>query len=250
MNFNAKALFFDLSGVLYEGSQVVPGAREAVASARDLGLTIRFLTNTATKAREDVLDKLGRFGIEAEPTELFTAPTAAVAYAVEQKLRPFCLVHEAIEDDFRELHEVNAPNAVILGDARMRLHYDSLNRAFQLCMEGAPLIAIGKNRYFKTEANLQLDAGAFVHGLEWATGCDAIVMGKPGRPFYDAAVASTGFKADECLMVGDDIEGDILGATDAGLQAVLVGTGKFRAGDEIRVPEGSKIIDSVAELFS
>lgn len=249
MTIEAKALFFDLSGVLYEGSSVVPGARESVARARDQGLVVRFLTNTATKAREDVLDKLGRFGIEAEPTELFTAPAAAVAYAVEKKLRPFCLVHKAIEDDFRELHDDSNPNAVILGDARERLHYDSLNRAFQICMEGAPLIAIGKNRYFKTEEDLQLDSGAFIHGLEWAVGCEAVVMGKPGLPFYEAAVASTGLKAGECLMIGDDIEGDILGATEAGLQAVLVKTGKYRSGDENRIPDQSEVITSVADLF-
>lgn len=246
----AKAIFFDLSGVLYEGSHVVPGAREAVAAARDEGLEIRFLTNTATKSREDVLDKLGRFAIDAEPTELFTAPTAAVAYAIEESLRPYCLVHEAIEDDFRELHDEADPNAVILGDARGRLHYDSINRAFQLCIDGAPLIAIGKNRYFQTEEELQLDAGAFVHGLEWATGREAVVVGKPGLPFYNAAVSSTGFEPGDCLMVGDDIEGDILGATEAGLEAVLVRTGKFRPGDENRIPQQSKVIDSVADLFS
>ncbi|MEM6915345.1 MAG: TIGR01458 family HAD-type hydrolase [Verrucomicrobiota bacterium] len=250
MNPEAKAVFFDLSGVLYEGSRVVSGAREAVATARDHGLAIRFLTNTATKAREDVLDKLGRFGIEAEPSELFTAPTAAVSYAIENRLRPFCLVHSAIEDDFRELQEEAEPNAVILGDAREKLHYDSLNRAFQLCMEGAPLIAIGKNRYFKTEDHLQLDAGAFVHGLEWATGCEAVVIGKPGVAFYEAAVSSTGFEAADCLMVGDDIEGDIWGAKDAGIPSLLVRTGKFREGDEARIPEETGIIDSVADLFS
>ncbi|MCB1063308.1 MAG: TIGR01458 family HAD-type hydrolase [Verrucomicrobiae bacterium] len=248
MPVNAEAVLFDLSGVLYEGSQLVPDANRVVDRARSMGLIVRFVTNTATKAREDILDKLGRLGISAEPDELYTAPTAAVDYLQANRLRPYCLVHEAIEYEFRSFHS-DSPNAVLLGDARMKLHYDSLNRAFQLCMKGAPLIAIGKNRYFKTEEELQLDAGAFVTAIEWAAGIEAVIVGKPGKPFFDAVVASTGVDAGECLMVGDDLEGDVIGALDAGLQATMVKTGKFRPEDEAKLPETATLIDSVVQLF-
>ena len=38
-------------------------------------------------------------------------------------------------------------------------------------------------------------------------------------------------------------------AIDAGLQACLVRTGKFQAGDEEKVPAGARVIKSVAELL-
>ncbi|MDF1814758.1 MAG: TIGR01458 family HAD-type hydrolase [Verrucomicrobiales bacterium] len=246
---NCKAVLFDLAGVLYEGSSVVPGAVDAVALARNNGLEVRFVTNTSTKSREDILDKLDRLGIGAEPSEVFSAPMAAVEYLLKHNYRPYCLVHEAIEYEFSTLNRRD-PNAVLIGDARGRLHYESLNRAFQLCHDGAPLFAIGKNRYFKTEEDLQLDSGAFVVGLEWAAGTEAIVLGKPGPDFYRAAVESTGFPASECLMIGDDLEADVIGAIDCGLQAVQVRTGKYQPSYETKLPQGAKIIDSVADLFS
>ncbi|MDF1823775.1 MAG: TIGR01458 family HAD-type hydrolase [Verrucomicrobiales bacterium] len=249
MKNSTKAIFFDLSGVLYEGSRVIPGAAETIEEARSRGLQIRFVTNTATKTREDILDKLGRLGITAEPNELFTAPAAAAEYLKAHQLRPYCLVHESIEYEF-ERFKSGIPNAVLLGDARMKLHYDSLNQAFQLCMEGAPLIAIGKNRYFKTEEKLQIDSGAFVKGLEWAAGIEAVIVGKPSAYFYESVVKSTGFDSSQCLMVGDDLEGDIEAAVDAGLQATMVSTGKFRSGDEARLPDSAVLVSSVAELFN
>lgn len=246
---SVKAVFFDLSGVLYEGSRAVPGAAEAIDEARNRGLAVRFVTNTATKAREDILDKLGRMEMSAEPDELYTAPAAAVEYLKAHQLRPFCLVHEAIEYEFSRFDSGN-PNAVLLGDARMRLHYDSLNRAFQLCMKGAPLIAIGKNRYFKTEEELQLDSGAFIAALEWAAGIDAVIVGKPAPFFFESVVGSTEFAPEECLMIGDDLEGDIVGAREAGLQAVMVETGKFQPQDREKIPGGARLISSIAEMFS
>ena len=59
-----------------------------------------------------------------------------------------------------------APNCVVLGDAGNALNYPNLNRAFQLCQQGAPLVGIGMNRYFMGEQGLMLDAvGGFFGNL-------------------------------------------------------------------------------------
>jgi ribonucleotide monophosphatase NagD (HAD superfamily) len=51
-------LLLDLEGVLYQASEPVEGAVEAVAQCRDMGLNIRFLTNTTTKSKSAVVEKL------------------------------------------------------------------------------------------------------------------------------------------------------------------------------------------------
>jgi len=86
-----KALFLDLSGVLYDGDRVIDGAREAVTAARERKLTLRFVTNTATKHRDAVLSKLRDMGFALQPEELFTAPDAALAYIRERQLSPYGL---------------------------------------------------------------------------------------------------------------------------------------------------------------
>jgi len=73
-------------------------------------------------------------------------------------------------------------------------------------------------------------------------------MGKPGKAFFDQVVASTNCAPENCLMVGDDLDGDIVGAIEAGLQACLVQTGKFKASDKEALPDNASCIASIAEL--
>ncbi|TVZ39728.1 HAD superfamily hydrolase (TIGR01458 family) [Alteromonadaceae bacterium 2753L.S.0a.02] len=248
MDRQFRGLFLDLSGVVYEGNTLVKGAREAIETAREMKIVLRFVTNTATKSTLAVLDKLAALGLDARPEELFTAPAAARAYILNNNLRPFLLVHQAIVSDFDGVIQAH-PNCVVIGDARDGLSYANLNQAFQLCKSGAPLVAIGMNKYFQTEHGLQMDAGGFVRAVCWAADCDAIIMGKPSASFFAEVVKSTSLTPQECLMVGDDVEGDVLGALSAGLQGCLVKTGKYQNGDENRLPEGALVLDSIANLF-
>lgn len=249
MALNAHALFLDLSGVIYEGSRPLPGAAEAVEKARQQGLVLRFVTNTATSSSADILHKLVGMGVHIEADELFTAPIAAKHYIQQHNFRPYCLVHAAIQHEFADLDQ-HDPNCVLLGDARDGLNYAALNRAFQLCKQGATLIGIGMNKYFKDETGLMLDAGPFIRAIAWAADTQPVIMGKPSQVFFGQIVGSTPFPAGECLMVGDDLESDVQGAVNAGLQACLVQTGKYQAGDEQRLPAGATLTASLAELLA
>lgn len=241
------ALFIDLSGVLYDGDDVIPGALEAMSSARKKGLTLRFVTNTATKSRETILEKLAAMGFSVEPSELFTAPDAALSYLQAHNLTPYALVHPSIKPVFdAETH--GKPNCVVLGDARDDLNYANLNQAFRHTLEHRTLIAIGDNKYFSDGDQLCLDAGPFVRAIAWASDVEPVIMGKPSKAFFDQVVASTDVTAGHCMMIGDDVFGDIEGALNAGLQARLVKTGKYQAGDETRTSPTAKTLESIADL--
>ena len=244
-----KALCLDLSGVVYEGNDLLPGALDTIAKARESGITLRFVTNTATQGHTAILEKLDAMGLTVPADELFTAPKAAHAYLKAKGLRPYCLVHDAIRPEFDDLDQ-SAPNAVLMGDARDDLSYSNLNKAFQLCVDGAELIGIGMNRYFKNDGALQMDAGGFIRAVEWAANTEAVIMGKPGAAFFDQVVASTSYTAADCLMIGDDLHGDVIGAVDAGLQACLVQTGKYRPSDQDQLPESACCIANIGELFN
>lgn len=242
-----KALFLDLSGVLYDGLRPIDGAVDFVCRVRAQGVPLRFVTNTASKPAATILVEMAAMGFDAAPDELVTAPRAAHAYLAAHGLRPYCLVHEAIRADFDDLDQRD-PNCVLLGDARDDLNYRNLNRAFRLLKAGAPLIGIGLNRCFRNEEGLMLDTGAFIRGLEWAAGTEAVIVGKPGRAFFLEVVATTPFEPAECLMVGDDAEADVAGAMAAGLQGCLVRTGKYQPGDEACLPPGAAVIPRVDAL--
>ena len=250
MSPSYDALLLDLSGVLYDGHRVIDGAREtvSVAEARKRNLVIRFVTNTATKSAATLIADFQRMQFDASPDEMFTATMAAKAYLQQHRLHPYLLLHPAIRDEFAALDQ-RKPNCVVLGDARDALNYSSLNTAFQLCKNGAPLIGIGMNKYFMDDRGLMLDAGAFIRAIEWAADVDAIIMDKPSSAFFDQVVASTGVPAARCLMIGDDVIADVAGAVAAGLQGCLVKTGKFLPGDERSLPPSARLIDSIRDLF-
>ncbi|RUM90856.1 MAG: TIGR01458 family HAD-type hydrolase [Thiomicrospira sp.] len=246
-NSNIKAVFLDLSGVLYIGTKALPGAVETVHHLKQQGFILRFVTNTASQPSEMILQQLTRLGFDVNETELFTAPKAAIQYLLHHQLRPYCLIHTLLKPEFEDIDQTD-PNCVLLGDAQDDLTYQNLNTAFNLLEQGYPLIGIGNNKYYKDSEGFKLDAGAFIHALEWASDTRAIITGKPDKTFFDEVVASTGVPADQCLMIGDDIRGDVGGAINAGLQAALVRTGKFKPHDETLLPDTAWILDSIQKL--
>jgi HAD superfamily hydrolase (TIGR01458 family) len=116
-------------------------------------------------------------------------------------------------------------------------------------MDGADLIALQKNRYWETAEGLSLDAGPFVSALEYATGRQAEVVGKPSNAFFQLALSELGVSADRAAMVGDDVEADVGGAINAGLAGILVRTGKYRE-DLVRQSgiEPTATVDSIADV--
>jgi HAD superfamily hydrolase (TIGR01458 family) len=159
-------------------------------------------------------------------------------------------MNEEVKRDFEGLHEADADvDAVIMGDLGEQFGFGILNHAFQLVMNGAELVALQKNRFWLTAQGLSLDAGPFVAAIEYATGKEAYVVGKPSAGFFELILADLGVERARVAMVGDDVETDIGGAQDAGLAAILVRTGKYH--EPFVRQSGIKptaTIDSVAEL--
>jgi HAD superfamily hydrolase (TIGR01458 family) len=244
-----RALFFDISGVLYQGEEIIPGAIEAVERVRRAGFPLRFLTNTSRKTGEQIGRDLRRLGFDIADDEIITAPSAARDWLAAQDLRPYCLVHRDIQEEFAALDQ-HDPNAVVIGDAAEDLNYQNLNRAFQLCFDGATLVGIGSNRYFRQGDELLLDAGPFIKAIEYAASVEAVIMGKPAPAFFAQALADLGAEAGDVLMIGDDVHGDVEGALSAGLDACLVKTGKYQPGDESRVTSEFPCLASVVDVMT
>jgi len=241
----------DLDGVLYVEDAAIDGAREAVECFRDRALALRFVTNTTARSRDRTLEKLARLGFSVEDHELVTPAALAVKLCREHGHgRVALIMNDEVKGDFAGLQEENdEAEAVIIGDLGSAFGYDVLNQAFRQVMNGAELIALQKNRYWLRADGLSLDVGPFVAAIEFATGREAHVVGKPARGFFDGALAGLGLDAAAAAMIGDDVESDIGGALRAGLDAILVRTGKYR---EDRLHESgiepTATVDSIADV--
>jgi HAD superfamily hydrolase (TIGR01458 family) len=259
MTSGIRGLLIDLDGTVYTEDGLVPGAREALRAVRTGGLRLRFVTNTSRKPRSAVLERLRELEIEAEQSDVITAPVAALAWLRERGAeRVGLLVSRSTWEDFGGLEVVGPedgePGAVdhlVIGDLGSAWDFETLNWGFRRLLGGAALVAIQKNRYWDAGDGLALDAGPFVAALEFATGREATVVGKPSRAFFEAAASSMGLAPGDCAMVGDDLESDVVGAQEAGVTGILVRTGKFRRDDlgedEVR-RRADAVLDSLAEL--
>lgn len=246
-----RGCLFDLDGTLYQGDTPVPGAAQALAQLRRRGIPVRYVTNTTRFPRSALAARLNRMGFEIQPGEILSGPSAAAALLRERGLRRAqLLVAPATLEDFEGFELVNEyPEAVVVGDLGEGWTFPILNQAFRNVLEGAELFALQRNRYWLTEGGLALDGGPFVVALEFATRKTATLVGKPSPRFYRAALQALGLPAENVVMFGDDLEGDILGAKTLGMMGVAVRTGKYRPEDEGRLQrEADAVIDSVGVL--
>ena len=251
-----RGILFDLDGVFYVGDTPVPGAPETLAWVRKNAIPHLFLTNTTSRPRAAIAEKLRGFGIEVQSGEILTPPVAAVHWIRDHLEGPTALfVPEATRAEFDPRATVPTDRivpvaAVVVGDLGEGWDFSTLNRAFRFLMQTpAPvLIALGMTRYWHAGDGLRLDVGAYVTALQFASGVQPVVLGKPAAAFFETALALLGCRADEALMIGDDIRGDIGGALAAGVDAVLVRTGKFRAADLDGDIRATAVLDSVVGL--
>jgi len=249
-----QGVLLDIDGVLTVSWRPLPGAAEAVAALREDGYRLLFLTNTTSRTRQVLSQTLERAGFSIAAGEILTAASATATYLRDAHPGARCLLLSSgdVRSDFEGIDLVGpeeAADVVVIGGAGVEFSHDTLNQVFRLLREGVPLVAMHRNMFWQTGDKLTLDSGAYIAGLEQASGARATVIGKPSRAFFDQALAELGAPAAGTVVVGDDLEADVAGAKQRGMAAVLVRTGKYREEDLARsgiVPDA--VLDSITGL--
>ncbi|WP_367319434.1 HAD-IIA family hydrolase [Streptomyces sp. HUAS ZL42] len=254
---SVRAVLIDIDGVLTVSWQPLPGAVGALRRIRDAGLAVALVTNTTSRTRASIAETLGDAGFPVAAEDILTAPAVTAVHLAERFPGARCTLLNSgeIGDDLAGVTVADDGDGdgdvdvVIVGGAGPEFGYEALNRAFGHLQRGARLVAMHRNLYWRTERGLQLDSGAFLAGLEAAAQVEAEVTGKPSPAFFEAALRQLGAGAGEAVMVGDDIESDVLAAQQAGLTGVLVRTGKYLP-ETHRAASGTPdhVVDSFADL--
>jgi HAD superfamily hydrolase (TIGR01458 family) len=197
-----------------------------------MGLALALLTNTTSRTRAAVTATLVDAGLPIRVDDVVTAPALTASYIAKHYPDARCLLLNSgdIRDDLtgvRLVEDDAGTDVIIVGGAGTEFSYAALNRVFGHLRNGARLVAMHRNLYWRTHEGLQLDGGAFLLGLEAAASITAEVVGKPAASFFSSALTELHVDAAEAVMIGDDIDTDVLGAQRIGITGVLVKTGKF-----------------------
>jgi NagD protein len=243
----------DMDGVLYRGTELIPGAERFVRELRDRDIPFRFLTNNSQRTRRDVVAKLARMGIEVEDEHVYTCAMATARFLASQKPNgtAFVIGEGGL---LNALHQVgyavvdHDPDYVVVGEGRT-FNLELVEAAVRMILKGAKLIATNLDPNCPTQNGLRPGCGALVALLETATGVKAFSVGKPSPVMMRAARKELGLTTDETTMIGDTMETDILGGAQLGFHTVLVLSGGTRPDDLPRYAYRPEVVvPSLAEF--
>ncbi len=232
MNFKSlRVFFFDVDGVLSVGKENPRyiGGREVVARIETLGRKAAVLTNDSTHTREEIEQNLIKLGFKFDLRAILTSSYLTALYLTQKfgKTGFFLVGEEGLR---RELEAAghyqteSEPRAVVVGFDR-KLNYEKLNKAQRLLRNGATLIGSYGGAVFMSDHGPALSAGPIIKALEYRSGHRAIMIGKPSSRMFHLALQHTHEKPRNAVMIGDQVETDVIGARRAGVHTVLVLTG-------------------------
>ncbi|MFX3632387.1 MAG: HAD-IIA family hydrolase [Candidatus Pristimantibacillus sp.] len=223
---------FDLDGTIYVGEGVLPGAVSTIQALRERSKTILFATNTTVYTRETARDKLMGMGIGCSLDEIMTALTVAGKYfqdhapdaqvlliggpAMQEEMDRYGIA--CVTDPMKATH--------ILVGLDKHFDYGKLTAGMTAMRNGALLIAANSDPFCPTDKGVIPDTGSLVKALETASMLPAFeILGKPSKYFADYAFEKLQCSPEQCLMVGDRLDTDILLGNVHGMYTALVLSG-------------------------
>lgn len=219
-----RLVILDIDGVIYCDGGAAPSSPEAIELIREMGIKIRYLTNDSIAPRRARAAELASLGFNITASDIFSASSLAARYLSRLGApRALLLIDQGCLEEFTDVNiDSNDPEVVVVGDIFGSFAYEELNTAFRAIHDGARFLATQRNRFSSTSGAPNIDVGFFVSGLEYCTGKEAEIVGKPSRRSYLEVCQEANVSPDNAIMVSDDLDSDLLGAHNAGLATAYI----------------------------
>lgn len=246
-----KGIISDLDGVAYRGDAPIPSAVQAFAAWAEAGLPYAFVTNNSTKSADEFAEKLSGMGIPTRPEQVITTAAAAAAELMRRLPPPARVLvigaaslRRSVEAQGYILAEKDVA-AVVAGLDR-GFTFARLELAQAALLSGALFIGTNPDGMLPHGAGYEPGAGSILKAIETASGVAPLIIGKPEPTLLTLALNFLGTPPGQTLMVGDQVNTDILAGKAAGLPTVLVMTGVPQKGPFAATPDFT--IDTLAEI--
>ncbi len=231
-----KCFVIDLDGVVYKGSELVPGMDRRIASLQRKAKVI-FLTNNSTRSRAQYVKKLNGFGIFITEDDIVTSGYAAAKYIKEKY--PRGKVYVIGEDGLKKELEWQGVQVcwrdcdIVLVGLDRNINYMKLSFALNFISRGARFIATNTDNTLVTEKGLMPGAGAIVSAVRMASRKEPTIIGKPSEIVGDIILRKAGVDPQDILVIGDRLETDIAMGKKCGMKTALVLTG-YATNEEVK----------------
>ncbi|MDD5462377.1 MAG: HAD-IIA family hydrolase [Methylococcales bacterium] len=241
---NIRALIIDMDGVLWHGTQPLPGLTDFFQTLRERQIRFILATNNASLTPEEYVTKLAKMGVTVSQNQILTSGTATALFLSKRvnptETRVFVIGEDGATQPLVDLgftltglYEVNNDNNgaskrgadIVVCGKDEGLTWHKLATATLNIRAGAEFIGTNPDTTLPTEHGITHGNGAILAALTAATGAIPTIIGKPEPIIYQQALALLGVERDETVAIGDRLETDILGAVRTGIRSILVLTG-------------------------
>lgn len=239
-----KCILLDLDGTLYQEDRLFDFTLEFLSGLDKRNIQKIYLTNNSSRGRADYFKKLNSMGILLIEDEIYSSGDATLDYLrrCTDYRRIFLLGTPSLEAAFTDADFTLTPDAqcVVMGYDKT-LSYEKLNQAYQLIKSGVPLIVTHPDTLCPIkDGGFDIDLGALMQPLIYATGVEPIVIGKPHAPIIDGLLEKLSaknrekFDVQSLAIMGDRIYTDIRTGKDNNFLSILVLTGEATRDDVVQ----------------
>lgn len=246
-----SAIIFDLDGTVYIGSKAVPGIQQFVNSIVEKNIKPIFLTNRANRTAEEISNHLNALGIKSHPENIVTSAHATADY-IKKGSTVYCIgesgLVEAIMQKGIKITE-ESPDYVVVSFDRY-FNYKKLETACKLINSGSIFIATNIDPVLKIENGFIPGTGAIVAAISAVCKKEPVVIGKPERYIIDYTIKKYSLLPEKTIIIGDNLDTDILAANRTKIKSVLIFTGVSSA-EELKTSRAKPdyIISGYNELY-
>ena len=227
---NIKAFILDMDGVIWRSYEPIGDISAIFGRFHDAKVNFALATNNSSRTRLQYKEKLQSFGINVELSQIITSSlvTAQSLKIIFPEGGPVYIVGE--DGLFQSLeeqgffHQEENVLAVVAGLDR-GFSFNKLSQATKLIREGAYFFGTNPDRSFPNPNGFGPGAGAILAAIEAATDVKPKTFGKPAVEMINSAIDYLNCTAEQCLMIGDRLETDILAGQNAGCKTALVLSG-------------------------
>jgi 4-nitrophenyl phosphatase len=259
-----RGVLLDLDGTIYHESIRLPGAVELIHRLKAEGRNFACLSNSTTSPMR-VVTRLAEMGVEVELDRIYTAAAAAADYVVSrfkspEQARPriFNLATDGIQEMLEGLvdwvqTDAEPCDAVVIGaPANSHADPDRQRVALRLLRKGCAAVGVCSDRVYPSERGLEFGSGALTWMLCFAAAVEPVFCGKPQEFFFKELCRRLGVPTESCLLIGDNLESDIMGAKAVGMRTILTLTGVARRSDLEKIApqwQPDLIVEDLTELL-
>lgn len=224
-----KPLLIDLDGVLRIGNIPADGLKNFLTFVEENNIKACILSNSSLYSSHEIYDFFTNHSLKIN-LPIITAIDAGYKYVSSKYKQVAVYCSDNVKIMFDQILDYKNPQAVLIGDIGDSWNYKILQQIFEFVQNGAELITIHKNKFWnKPKAGIQLDAGPFVHAIEYATSIKATIIGKPAKLYFKSALNLLDInELEKFVMIGDDLDSDMAGASKLGAETILIYTGKTK----------------------